>query len=175
MKRVNKNAQVWIETVIYTLIGLAIIGLLLSVSKPKIDAIRDKILIEQTIDSLNEINTKIYDVQIAAGNKRTMQLKVSKGKFYVNGTSNEIGWTLDSNYQYSEVNRLVTLGNLYALTEEAGPYNVKLSMNYTVNVSHERSENYVQFDASPAPYTIVIENRGIPSGGSVVNVDLAVS
>ena len=45
----KKRGQIWVETVIYTLIGLTIIGLLLAVSKPQIDKQKDKALIEQKI------------------------------------------------------------------------------------------------------------------------------
>ena len=54
-----KRSQVWVETVIYTLIGLAVIGILLAAAKPKIDEMRDKLVVEQTIDSMNSIDEKI--------------------------------------------------------------------------------------------------------------------
>ena len=59
----EKKAQVWVETVIYTLIGLTVIGILLGFSKPKIDSMKDKIIIEQTIDLFERINSLILDVQ----------------------------------------------------------------------------------------------------------------
>ena len=43
-KRSDKKAQVWIETVIYTLIALALIGTVLAFVKPKIQEIQDKIV-----------------------------------------------------------------------------------------------------------------------------------
>src|SRR3989344_7560325 len=96
----KKRAQVWIETVIYTLIGLAIIGILLGASKPKIDEMKDKILIEQTISSLNEVSAMFSEVQVAPGNRRNVDLKISRGKLFINGDLNQIGWILESNYKY---------------------------------------------------------------------------
>ena len=48
----QKRAQVWVETVTYTLIGLTIIGLLIAGIKPKIEESRDKSIINQIKRSL---------------------------------------------------------------------------------------------------------------------------
>ena len=37
------KGQVWVETVLYTLIGLALIGVVLAIITPKINETRDKI------------------------------------------------------------------------------------------------------------------------------------
>lgn len=171
----DKRGQVWVETVIYTLIGLAVIGILLAVSKPKIEQMKDKIIIEQTIKSLSEVSTKIYEVQIATGNKRNLDLKVSKGKFYINATEDKIGWILDSNYKYSQLGKEVSLGNMKILTTENAPYSVEVSMDYSpVNITNDGKEEYLSFDGSPSPYKISIENNG-RTGNSPTNVDLTVA
>lgn len=172
--KINSRAQIWVETVIYTLIGLAVIGILLAVSKPKIEEMKDKIVIEQTITSLNDISNKIYDVQISPGNKRILNLKISKGKFYIDAVKNEIGWILESHYKYSEVGRSVSLGNLRVLTEEAGPYLITVSMNYTTNLTYSGKEEYFGVEGSPSPYKLSVENIGIPNGQTLTNVDLVV-
>ena len=170
----NKKGQVWVETVIYTLIGLAVIGILLAVSKPKIEEMKDKIVIEQTIKSLNEISTRIYDVQIAPGNKRVLDLKITNGKFYVNSTNDSIGWILESHYKYSQPDKVVKLGNLQILTKEASPYIVTISMPYTINITHAGSEEYISFDGSPSPYTMSVENKG-KIGTAPQNVDVVIT
>ncbi len=38
MKRDDKRAQIWIETMIYTLIAFIMLGLVLAYAKPKIEA-----------------------------------------------------------------------------------------------------------------------------------------
>ena len=48
----RKKGQIWVETVIYTLIAFAMIGLALSFVKPKIDEIQDRGIIEQSITLL---------------------------------------------------------------------------------------------------------------------------
>jgi len=170
----NGRGQVWVETVIYTLIGLAVIGILLAVSKPKIEQMKDKIIIEQTIKSLNEISTRIYDVQIAPGNKRILNLKISKGKFYVNASANKIGWIIESSYKYSQPGKVVDVGNMEILTSDGGPYLVEASMTYGVNLTNDGKDDYISRDGSPTPYMLSIENNG-KSSGDQTNVDLVVS
>ena len=46
----SRKGQIWIETVIYTLIGLALIGLVLAILTPKIKEFGDRQIIEQTIE-----------------------------------------------------------------------------------------------------------------------------
>jgi len=69
-KRLNKSGQAWVETVIYTLIGLSIIGIVLGVATPKIKELTDKAIIDQTISAMNDLDNKIVAVQVAAGNSR---------------------------------------------------------------------------------------------------------
>jgi len=170
----SSRAQVWVETVIYTLIGLGIIGILLAASKPKIEEMKDKIIIEQTITSLNDISSKIYDVQISPGNKRILNLKITKGRFYVNASSDEIGWILESNYKYSEIGRVVSLGNLNILTTESSPYLIKISMKYSINLTYSGQDTYFEVEGSPSPYVLSVENMGMPDG-RLTNVDLVVN
>ena len=56
-----KPGQIWIETVIYTLIGLALIGVVLAIVTPKINAAQERIIIEQSISALSAFHDKIRD------------------------------------------------------------------------------------------------------------------
>ena len=172
--RISSRAQVWVETVIYTLIGLAIIGILLAAATPQINATKDKVIIEQTIDTINQISSRVYDVQIAPGNKRILSLKITKGTFYVNSSNNEISWVLDSSYKYSEIGKQVSLGGMRVLTTEGAPYTVSLYMNYTINLTYAGQKSSVSFEESPTPYTLTIENKGLV-GGNINNIDLVVA
>lgn len=154
------RAQVWVETVIYTLMGLVIIGILLAAAKPKIEEMKDKTIIEQTIKSMNEINDKIYEVQNAGiGNKRILDLGVSKGELYIDDANNEIGWVIDdSSYKYSEVGSVLPLGSMKVATTNGNPYSVKFFMNYSINVVTVDG-GIVRLAKSPTPYRIIIENN----------------
>ena len=47
----SKHGQVWVETVIYTLIAFALIGTVLTFVKPKIEEMQDSAIISQRNNS----------------------------------------------------------------------------------------------------------------------------
>jgi type II secretory pathway pseudopilin PulG len=155
----RKKAQIWVETVVYTLIGISIIGLLLAVAKPRIDEIRDRLVIEQTIESFNQIHGRILEVQDAPGNQRTLGLKLSRGKIVINSSDNSIIWQMQSNYKYSEPGSIVDLGKIMVRTEQANPYDVFIMLEYTYNITLE-DETILEIEPSPTPYTLIFINRG---------------
>ena len=170
----EKKGQVWVETVIYTLIGLVVIGILLAAAQPKIAEMKDKAIIEQTISSLNEVNSKIYEVQFAEGNKRIVSLSVSKGNFYVDGANNQIGWIMDSNYKYSEPGVVLPLGNMKVVTQKGSPYSVRFFIEYNLNLTSVGLDSVSNLSSSPTPYRLSIENKGKNSAG-LSNIDLSAS
>ena len=54
----NCRGQVWIETVIYTLIAFALIATALTYIKPKIEEIQDKAIVENMI-ALQKVQTDL--------------------------------------------------------------------------------------------------------------------
>lgn len=169
----KKKAQIWVETVVYTLIGISIIGILLAVAKPKIDEMRDRMVIEQTIDSLNILNSKIIETGETPGNQRKIVFKLTQGRLTFDSSADSIVWELISDYKYSELNTLVPLGSINVLTEEADPYKVSLFLNYSFyNLTNQDLEKTLELEGSPTPYNLVFFNKGIPSGFSNLNIDL---
>src|SRR3989338_7771391 len=109
----RRRGQVWIETVIYTLIGLALMGLVLAILTPKIKDFRDRAVIEQSIDSLNVIDSKINEILDAPGNRRKIELTIDKGKFIINATGNSTIFELgEMSSAYSEPGLSVTIGRV---------------------------------------------------------------
>ena len=161
----------WVETVVYTLIGLAVIGLLLAVSRPKIEEIKDKILIEQTIESMNSIDAEIQKVQVSPGNRRVPNLKISKGRFIINATGEKIYWIINSEYKYSEFGEEINLGNLKIVTEEASPFIVTLTLNYdNFDLLYDGGSIEKEIDSTPLPYAFSIENMGSVDGKIQINL-----
>lgn len=158
----KKKGQVWVETVIYTLIGLAVIGILLAVSKPKIDSMRDKLVIEQSVEALDLINDKIYEVQRAPGNRRVVELTLSKGRFIIDAANNQLSWVIESEYKYSEPDVVVPVGNIEVLTSTAGPWVVSLNTSYSVDLiaDDDMSLETKELAATTNPYFLKIENLG---------------
>jgi len=162
MRRViDKKGQIWVETVIYTLIGLAIIGLVMAVALPKINEKKDQIVIEQSIEALGNIDDKIYEVQRAAGNRRVVDLEIRKGSLIVDMKEDTISWVLDSSFPYSEVDFPVPLGRIIVTTRVGNPWEIELMMNYSMDLQYE-GDNFgtKQLDPAPAPYKFMIENGG---------------
>ena len=172
----KKGGQVWIETVIYTLIGLAIIGLVLAAALPKINARKDEVIIEQSIEALGNIDDKIYEaVNRGVGNKRVIpSLKVGKGALIIDMEADSISWEIDSSFEYSEEGVSIPLGRLNVTTTSGGPWKVELKMSYEIDIRFDGNNfGTKRIDVSPTPYKFMIENVG-EEGGNIV-IDLSES
>lgn len=176
MKLGNKEAQVWVETVIYTLIGLSVIGILLGFAVPKINEAKDKSIIEQSISVLDGIDEKISEVQGTKWNKRVVDLKISKGKLVIDGVTNDISWTMDSKSRFSEPGTEIPFGNkIKVLTEQTGDgWSVRLRIPYNVDLKVNGLESSIELISSETPYSLNIENTGNNASGIVI-VDMSVS
>jgi hypothetical protein len=171
----KKKAQVWVETVIYTLIGISVITIIIAVATPKIEETWDRIRIEQIIDSLNQIDKNIVGILDSQGSQRVMNLKIAKGSFFVNSSSNEIVWEMESRYKYSEPGQKVSVGGrLNVLTEGKDPYLIKVILDYSsYNLTVLGEEKVLELDSSSTAYTLILKNEGI-SGGKI-NIDIRTS
>jgi type II secretory pathway pseudopilin PulG len=161
----NKRAQVWVETVLYTLIGLAIIGLLLAATKPKIDSTKDEFVIQQTIKALNQIDDKISEIKAADGNQRNIDFQISRGELKITPETSTISWILkDSAYRMSEENLIVEVaGNIKGVTLKNGDnYDIKLFLNYTgINIlKQDNGDNELTLNPARIPYRIMVRNTG---------------
>jgi len=167
----NKRGQVWVETVIYTLIGIAIIGLVLSVAKPKIDEKKDEVVINQAIDALNVINEKIGLVTGSTpGNRRIISLEVGDGEFQIDIDGNNLVWIVDSSYLYSEEDVTISVGNIDVTTRQGGEkYQVFLNISYSEDlVFEEQITGSKSFLKASVPYQLMVENDGVNSEGKVI-------
>ncbi len=169
----NRSGQIWIETVIYTLIGLALIGLVLAILTPKIKEFKDKTVIEETISLLNIFDSKINDVLAAPGNKRKIQMTIDKGTLGVNSTGDSFKFVLvQSRVKYSEPGITIGIGRINVTTEIAGEnYKVTLELNYNHNLTFGGQETDVkEFTPATIPYNIFIENKGLLNGKYVIDL-----
>ncbi|MEK6844280.1 MAG: hypothetical protein AABX83_02535 [Nanoarchaeota archaeon] len=171
----NKRGQVWIETVIYILIGLSLIALVLAFVTPRINQQRDKIIIEQTIVSLNIFDEKINEV-IDAGkdNRRIVEFSMKQGALYFNLQDEEIVFVLSNlGSLYSEPNVAVPIGRVIVKTTERNDVSaVNLTLQYKNRVDLTfNSLNNKKFNPSSIPYKFAIENKGIQAG-SLYNIEI---
>jgi len=159
----KNSGQIWVETVIYTLIGLAIIGVLLSLVKPAIEEKKDQVLLEQSLNILNSIDSEIEDVgYYGVGNSRTLEIKIRKGELNIDSKEDSIKFVMESRYMYSEPEQVVEIGRVEALTKKKGEiYDVYLILNYSnsINLTWNGKETMKVFQASPTPHRIRVTNR----------------
>jgi hypothetical protein len=163
MKRGKQTrGQVWIETVIYTLIAFVMIGLVISFAKPKIQEIQDHSLIEQSINMLKKIDSTLLSMG-SAGNQRTQGISIKKGEFGIQGQEDKLIFEMESNSKYSEPGEEIIDGSVIILTEEkTESYLVKLTLDYKnlYNITFEGEDKNKTLTSASTSYNIVILNQG---------------
>ncbi len=161
---VRKKGQVWIETVIYTLIAFVIMGMVLAFVKPKIEEAQDKAIIEQSISMLEDIDLLILSmVQGGQGNTRVLEVGIKKGSLIINGTGDEIIFELEGAYQYSQPDTKISHGSIIAQTETIGKLNkVTLKLNYTgrFDLTQSDEDKIKTLGKAATPYKLILENVG---------------
>ncbi len=174
----KKRGQVWVETAIYTLIGLTIISIVLSFAMPQIDKVKDRAIISQTIDAMNIIDNKILEVEQAQGSIGVISLKISKGKLDINNDADELLYTLeDTRLQLSEIGEEIKEGNLIVKTETYGKkYKITIKRIYLgVDITYHGGVTGINtIHAAGTPYQIYIENKGDPTSIGKIQLDFKI-
>jgi len=168
-KRSNRKGQVWIETVIYTLIALIMIGAVLAFIKPKIQEIQDKAIIDQSIQVLDYIDGQIKSAALGGeGNRRVTEFVLKKGTLEIDARSEseKLIFTMeDSRSTYSEPGIPVRSGNIEILTEKKGRLNtVRLTISYIDKYDfffNGDQNGRKTITKSSTPNKISMENMGV--------------
>ena len=171
-KRINKKAQIWVETVLYTFIAFLMMGLVLSYAKPKIEETRDKAIIEQSIELLNQIDKTINDIQLSGGNQRIVDIGIKRGIFKIDGGNDKLIFEIVGKYTYSEPGQDVVLGNLIIHNKKEGETNtLNITRNYneSFNLTYEFEDESKSLDKSSSPYRIAISNQGELNNKVIIN------
>lgn len=170
--RLENRGQVWIETVIYTLIGLALIALVLAVVTPKINQYKDKALLDQTLNSLNLMDGKISEVLNSPGNRRIVEFKLGKGTLEINGSNDRIVYIIEeSKVMYSEPGISISVGKVNVTTEKlAKDYRVTFTMSYSLNITNKNLDASNNYPAASLPYQFSIENKGFANNKQVIEI-----
>jgi len=184
---INKRGQIWIETVIYTLIALVMIGAVLSFVQPKIQEIQDKAIIDQSLKIMAGINEEMDSVLLGgAGNKRIVSIELKKGDIAIDCTNDEIIYMLaDTRSRYSEPGQDILYGNIIINTEKTGNLNiVTLKLDYKLgNLNglpnldlrcENQDEKTLTLTKSTTPYKFEVTNNGALSGEApMINIQVA--
>ena len=174
------KAQIWISTVIYILIGLAIISALLIAAKPKIDEARDRFTINYMINALNSLDNLINEVSNVPGTKRSFELKLNKGEFKVIPQQDKLEYIIITKFKFSEPNKLIQIGKINLLTTETrGKIQTKLWINYSapinITTAKAREGSNITITSSSTPYKLWIENLGQPLNSANYTIYISVS
>ena len=175
-----KKAQVWVETAVYTLIGLTIIGILLAIVTPQIEKIKDKSLVEQTITALNQLDTKIQETEQTGGNIRIVDFKITKGTIeiipddLIESTPAKIIYTLENTkLELSQPDEEIQEGNIKIITEEFGArYKITLTLEYpNLHLTYNNQDTPKILQPGSQPHKIKIENIGDQSVDENIHID----
>ena len=169
----KKRGQVWIETVIYTLIGLTIIGILISIVTPKINQMSDRAVMSQSINSLSKIDEQFSEIIVTPGNSRQFDLFFKKGEYIVDPNSSSIYYVLrDTGLLYSQLNSTILQGEVNVATfQKNGGYVILASLNYSsFNITYDSQTKTKVLSASPSAYKILIENKGLVGDKTQINL-----
>jgi hypothetical protein len=170
----NYKGQVWVETVIYLLIAFVMMGLVLSFIRPKIEELRDKAVIEQSLEILKNIDNLILTIG-SPGNTRVLEVGITKGSLIIDSANDTIIFQMDSSYTYTEPGQPVQIGNINALTETTGRTNVitlKRDFRPDYNITYQNGEVLKTLTQASTPYRLLLENKGELLNNKTINFDI---
>ncbi len=171
----NQKGQVWVETVVYTLIAFTLMGLVLAFVVPKIQETQDRGIIEQSIRVLQDLDLTVKNLD-DPGDQRVLELGLSKGSLTINATNDIIFFELESRYQYSQPGQNITFGEITANTQERGKINIiTLTLNYAgrYNLTYRGGETEKTLTRAPVPYKVSISDEGSDSSGNpIIEIDV---
>jgi len=159
----KKRGQVWVETIIYTLIAFVMIGLVLFFAAPKIGQVQDKSIIEQSISVMENIDLVILEVRSEAGNRREVKLKIRKGDLKIDSANDMLVFEMISRHTYSEPGEDISEGNIIVHTAKRGDLNVvNLTLDYSglYNITYNGGDELKTITKSATTYKLFISNQG---------------
>ena len=178
----DRRGQVWVETVVYTLIALTIIGIFITFAKPKIEEIQDKAIIDQSIVMLDDINEIVLSIaQGGAGNQRVIEIGIKKGTLEIDGINDQVIFELEGKHTYSEPGDdgqpgpFINIGNILARTKKVGKIStVSLLSNYTnkYDITYNGLDDKKLLTRAPVPYELSISNKGDVGGATLIDFKL---
>jgi hypothetical protein len=170
----RQKGQVWVETVVYLLIAFIMMGLVLSFIKPKIEEMRDKTIIEQSLGIMKDIDSSITTIG-GPGNRRLIEMGVKKGSFIIDSENDEISFEIDSSYAYTEPGAEVQMGNINASTITNGRSNtvtLKRDFSSGYDLTYNNQQMPKTLTKASNPYRLFLTNNG--ESGNKVIIDFSV-
>jgi len=167
---IKKRGQVWIETVIYTLIAFVMIGLVLSFARPKIEEIQDQSILQQSTEMLKYIDSIILSMGVT-GNQRVIELQIKEGELQIDGEGDKFIFKLESKIVYSEPGKNISDGSVTVLTEQKSGFNlVTLTTDYgnNYNIKYNGRDEVKSISKASTSYKLSISNEGKDANGKTL-------
>ncbi|VVB82461.1 Uncharacterised protein [uncultured archaeon] len=172
----KRRGQVWIETVIYTLIAFVMIALILAFARPKIQELQDNAILQQSTQMLKEVDSIILNMG-AAGNQRIVEINVKAGDLKLDCINDKIIFELKSPSVYSEPGKNISDGSVIILTQKQSGNNlVTLTRDYSsgYDLKFEGRDEVKQLSISSSAYKLAILNEGKDANDkTILNMSLA--
>ena len=173
----NKSGQIWVETVIYTLIAFVLIAAVLAIAQPRIAEIQDKAFIDQSLGVMKDIDNILLSLaQGGIGNKRIVELGIKKGSLKIDGARDELVFEIESAYLYSEPGREISNGDILINTREKGDdFIVNMAQNYTgrYNLTYNGKDESKTLGESSTSYKLFISHKGKdPSNKIIIDFEI---
>jgi type II secretory pathway pseudopilin PulG len=180
---IEKRGQIWVETVIYTLIGVTLLGLVLAFAIPSIEKQKDQKIVEESINAMIHLDNLIEEVRdLGPGNQRKISLMIKKGRLVFNPIGKNISFEIEkSAYEASEASRTrevfvdISGTNLKIKTMEKGK-------DYSVQIVREFEDIELLFNgedtsineltAAANPYRLIVENQGRETSGGLLKINI---
>ncbi|MEK6893268.1 MAG: hypothetical protein AABX07_03630 [Nanoarchaeota archaeon] len=167
------RGQVWVETVLYTLIGLSLIAVVLVFATPKINEAKDRIAIEQSIESMQLLGDKIDSVLSSGSGTRAIvpALTIKRGKLFILPSDKTIRLDIDNlNLLFSESGVEIPFGRVNVKSLEGQKYNsVSIILKFNAHLEYAGATDNKTLSSSATPYKISLEKR-IDNNEAIVNI-----
>lgn len=169
------RGQIWIETVLYTLIGIALIGLVLTFALPKITAAQERAVVGQSIGSMQALADALEMVGTqGVGNVRVVTFALRSGQVVFDGIQDTITLTLpEQTSMYSQPGAPVTQGSVKVLTrEQGGKYQVTLDLSFPrMNLTIGEQDTRATLTAASTAHRITARTIDTQAGKVVVSLE----
>ena len=172
----NRKGQIWVETVIYTLIALVMIGLILAFARPKIQELQDKAIIDQSITMMEEIDSIILDMK-NKGEKRIIELGIKKGSLTIDGADDVLFFEVESLSEYSEPGSepILISNDFFLLTQNIGSTHlVSITKSYdeSYDIRFNGGDDQKELTKASIPHRLSVTNDGVENSETIINMEL---
>lgn len=158
----SKGVSPFISYALIILLAIAAVGVVTTVGLPTLRQSQESVAFDIALNNLQQIDSLIREVASEGqGSLRAVQVSVSGGKYFVTNGTSSLVFTYDTTRPFIPNATNVTRGNIRIV---AGYRTGNMTLQYDkVNITGALS-------IQNGNYKICVENTGVVSGKTVVNV-----